>query len=208
MTRTPGSVTGVAAFGIFAAPTATWAHSPIEGIGTFYGHMLHPVTVPAHALLLIGITLMLGQQPRLEALLGLVSFGLAFAFGLTLSGLGYIAEVREQLLLGGALLAGGLVCLNRPLPTGAVSAGAIVAGLALGVDSSPDIAGYNQLLLAYSGLLVGLFAIAVIVTGSTVGLATAWQRIGIRVAGSWIMAVSVLALALSVSSRSTVAMPG
>jgi len=77
----------------------------------------------------------------------------------------------------------------------------------MGLDSAPDSAGRSQLLLAYSGLLFGIFAIAVVVTGSAISLRRGWQRIGIRVAGSWIVAVSVLALALSLSSRSPVAMP-
>ncbi len=208
MTGTPGPIAGVAALGVVAAPTAAWAHSPIEGIGTFYGHMLHPVMVPAHALLLLGTTLMLGQQPRQVALTGLMAFGVAFVIGLALSGSALAPTVSEQLLLGGALLAGCLVSLNRRLHALFIIVVAFVAGLLMGLDSSPDIAGYSQLILAYSGLLAGVFAIAIVVTGFAVSLTKAWQRIGIRVAGSWIVAVSVLALALLLSSRSTVAMPG
>lgn len=184
------------------------AHSPIEGIGTFYGHMLHPIAAPAHALLLLGTTLMLGQQPRKVALPGLLAFGLGFVVGLTLSGTGLGPTVSEPLFFGGALLAGCLVSVNRPLHAMLIIAAAFVAGLLMGSDSAPDRSLYGELSLAYSGLLFGVFVIAVTVTGATVGLARAWQRAGIRVAGSWIVAISVLALALSLSSRSTATMPG
>jgi Protein of unknown function (DUF3604) len=44
------------------------AHSPIQGIGTFYSYLLDPFVVPPHAILLTALALLLGQQGRARAL--------------------------------------------------------------------------------------------------------------------------------------------
>lgn len=177
-------------------PVAAEAHSPITGLGTFYNSMLHPLLVPAHALLLLAIALMLGQQGRDTARPGLVVFGLCLVAGLMISGAGMDASVDEPMLLAGALLMGGFVSLARRLPRPAPLCAAAVGGLAIGLASTPEASALREAVLAYAGLVTGILYLATVICGLTVGLVGDWQRIGVRIVGSWIVAACVMVLAL------------
>ena len=50
----------IIAFLISAAPAQ--AHVPIEGVGGFYGGLLHPILVPAHALALLALGIFIGRR--------------------------------------------------------------------------------------------------------------------------------------------------
>ena len=184
---------------IAVCPSLAEAHSPINGIGTFYGHFLHPLAVPSQALLLIAAALLLGQQDRKGARVGLVTLGLGFVAGLMVSSAGVVAGVREQLLLSGALIVGGAVCLGRRIPISLTTLAAAGAGIALGLDSAPDSSSPREALLAFAGLVTGVLYLTTLISGLTVGLTKSWQRVGVRIAGSWIVAASVLVLALSIA---------
>jgi urease accessory protein len=193
-------VTGVAIIGSIAVcPSLAQAHSPIQGLGTFYGHLLHPVFVPAHALLLAAAALMLGQQGRKAARIGLVALGLAFAAGLTAAKAGLLDGVREQILLFGALLIGGAVGIGMQMPATLTTLAAAGAGVAIGLDSATNALVQREAILAFAGVTIGVLYFAILITGSTVGLTAHWHRIGVRIAGSWIVAISVMVLALSIA---------
>lgn len=195
---------GIFMSGVTSFPGVARAHSPIEGIGTFYGYMLHTLVVPAHALLIVGVTLVLGQQRLPEARMGLTVLAVAFVAGLTISSAGWGGATKEWQLLAGALMVGSAVSIGRKLPLAAVLPAAAAAGLALGLDSAPAEAALGERPLATAGLISGTLGLALVLTGLTVGLNKHWQRIGIRVAGSWIVAVSILVLSLSLTGTTTV----
>jgi urease accessory protein len=171
------------------------AHSPIPGIGIFYGHMLHLLIVPAQALVLVGVALMLGQQGQAGARAGLLALGIGFALGLAAARLAAPAP-PETLLLGIAVILGMAVALARKWPVLLVAPVVLGAGLAVGLDSWPQPMGGRDTALAVAGLCVGVGLVSLVVAGIGPTLQKAWQRIGIRIAGSWIAATSVLALAL------------
>ena len=193
---------GIASLGILAWPSMAQAHSPIAGIGTFYSYMLHPLVVPAHALLLLATALMLGQQSRKAARISLVLLLLGFASGLAISGAGALGGVPERVLLAGALVMGGAVILGRHWPVSALVPAVAAAGFAIGLDSAPEPSNDQEISLAFSGLACGFIGVATIITGLTIGLSKDWQRIGVRIAGSWIVAISMLVLALSMAAQS------
>ncbi len=191
-------------------PAVAEAHSPIKGLGTFYNYMLHPLLVPAHALLLIAIALMLGQQGRDRAGTGIILFALSLVAGLSVSGAGIDASLGEPVLLAGSLIVGGTVSLGRRLPRIAVLAAAAIAGLVIGLDSAAESSGMRDTVLAYAGLTTGILYFAIVVCGLTVGLLEHWQRIAVRIAGSWIVAASVMVLALMLAGpadHNTAAIP-
>jgi hypothetical protein len=133
----------VIAMAIAVYPSLAEAHSPIKGFGTFYSHLLHPLAVPSHALLLTAAALMLGQQGRSTARIGFVALGLSFVVGLTAAKAGAVGGVREPLLLCGAFVIGGMVVLGLQMPALLSTLAAAGAGIAIGVDSatvacSPD----------------------------------------------------------------------
>jgi urease accessory protein len=180
-------------------PAVAEAHSPIKGLGTFYNYMLHPLVVPAHALLLAAVALMLGQQGGEAAGRGLIAFALGLACGLLISGAGVVAGVREPMLLAGSLVVGGVVSLGNRLPRLITLGIAGIVGIAIGLDPAPEASAMREAILAYAGLVSGILFLATVASGLTVNAAKQWQRIGVRIAGSWIVAISVLVLALALA---------
>jgi urease accessory protein len=93
-------------------------------------------------------------------------------------------------------LAGGLVAIGRPLPPLACAALGGVAGAALALDSPPQAISLAVATLTLIGTGIGAcLAVAIIAVGAG-DLARAWQRIGVRIVGSWIAASALLVLAL------------
>lgn len=182
-------------------PVVAEAHSPIKGLGTFYNYMLHPLLVPAHALILIAVALLLGQQERGTAGRGLAIFALGFATGLVMSGIGFVAGMSEPLLLAGCVVIGSAVGIGRHPPILGLFALAGGAGILIGLDSAPETTVMQDAVLAYSGLTTGVLYSAAVVSGLTIGLMRNWQRVGIRIVGSWIVAASVLVLALTLTNH-------
>lgn len=184
--------------GLVTCPSLAEAHSPMEGLGTFYSHLLHPVTVLPHALVLTALSLMLGQQGRTRARTGVLAMAAAFSFGLLVAIFASPNIIREQVLVFAALAIGGAVCLDRKMPNTWVAAVAAAAGLAIGLDSGMvTTTGLRDTALAVTGVAVGVLYLTVVIAGLTVALEKQWQRVAIRIGGSWIFAVSVMVLALS-----------
>lgn len=120
------------------------AHAPIKGIGTFYNGVLHPLLIPAHLLLVVGLGLLLGQHaPRLSRY-GWFAFVAAFWVGLA-TGHMVGPNVPQTAFLALALIAGLLVALELTLGVAFVVALAVAAGVAIGLDSVPDSAQHRQM---------------------------------------------------------------
>jgi urease accessory protein len=173
------------------------AHAPIKGIGAFYNGLLHPLIVPAHLLLLISLGLLLGQHaPRLSRF-GWVAFVLALWVALA-GGYSMEATVALPALLLVALLAAAFVMLDRPFAAPFAAVIGIAAGLGIGLDSMPDTASGRQAWLGLIGSGIGAVLILSYVGGVAAALDRPWQRIAIRVAGSWAAASSLIVLTLTV----------
>ncbi len=161
---------------------------------SFLGGLLHPLAVPAHALALLALGLLIGQQrarfapfAAFVAGLGAGLAALAFAVG---------ATSAADVLLAGAALAGLLVALARPLPTLVSALVAVIAGLALALDSPPEVTSLAAATVMLIGTGLGAcLALAIVVVGASY-VTRDWQRIGIRIVGSWIAASAILVLAL------------
>ena len=78
MTRLRGASFFIASI---IVPNLAFAHSPIEGIDSFYNGLLHPVFVPAHILLILGLGLLFGQKGTQETRFALVGYFAATAVG-------------------------------------------------------------------------------------------------------------------------------
>lgn len=183
---------------LLLVPVPALAHAPIEGIGDFYNGILHPLLVPVHLICLIAVGLLAGQQSEPEhcnvtlAPRGFLFALLAGLLGAAL-GLGFDGEL---VLLPIAFAAGILTAVGRPLHPVIFTGVAAMAGLVLGLDSSPDGLAGKALFLSLLGTLLGaalgLFYIALV--GSR--LHKPWQQIAIRVVASWTAASAMLVFAL------------
>lgn len=180
-------------------PSIASAHTPIEGVGSFYGGMLHPIVVPAHLLLLVGLGLWIGQQGIRHIEVGLPGFVAGLAFGLPCAGLGWVTYIPAPVLLAPAALAGLWVASAWRLPREAIGVGAVASGLLIGLDSAPETAEGREAVLMLIGVALGAGFVLIHELALTEFFRRPWQRVAVRIAGSWVAAIALMVLALSLA---------
>jgi len=188
---------------IFAIRAEAHAHTAMPGASHFMGGILHPVTTPAHVLILLGLGIALGQHVPFKPRVPLRAFASFAAVGLALTTVLTFA-MPQPVLIGIALCTGALVALEKKLPPLANAALFAIGALAMGLDSGIETGGISvairTLLGTLTGLVVFLFGIAFYVS-----LAAAqhrkWLHIGLRVIGSWIVAIALLMLAFALRKQ-------
>jgi urease accessory protein len=191
---TPRAVLAAVAASILAA-TPAMAHPPPLGLSGFSGGLLHPLFVPAHAMALLGLGLLIGRQQAwgrvavLSAIIGL-------AAGLGVMTLGVVPVWMNEIVLGCALLAGVTVALNRPLPEMMGCVFAVLIGFCIALDSPPEAISLSEANRMLAGTGVGAALLLVVAAGAASRLTANWAQIGARILGSWIAASALLVLAL------------
>ena len=94
-------------------------------------------------------------------------------------------------LTASTLLAlGAMVALDRKLPLGLVAGLAAALGFFHGYLNGTAKLGA----LGLSGVAATLFVVVALVAAFVVSLRAPWSRIAVRVAGSWLVAISMLML--------------
>lgn len=179
-------------------PLNVHAHTPIEGAGDFVAGLLHPLTTPTHLLVLLALGLMLGQHPPLRLKTPLLVFIPLSALALVLTTAGWFTPVPPAILLTIALGAAALVAWEKTVPPLAnrvlLAAAAIALGLDSAVEKTDSVVVTKTLLGTAISLPVVLFDVAYY---TSLCARKSWMRIGVRVLGSWIIAIALLVLAFS-----------
>jgi hydrogenase/urease accessory protein HupE len=160
------------------------------------GGLLHPLTVPAHAVALLALGLLIGQQRQGVRRVALLAFVVGLIAGLTAIALAVGPTSAADVLLAAAAVTGLLVALACPMPALACAALTVVTGGALGLDSPPEVIALLAATVMLIGTGLGACLVLAIVVACTSRLTRAWQRIGVRILGSWMAASAILVLAL------------
>jgi urease accessory protein len=183
---------------VLALPATAGAHAVISGVGDYFSGVLHPLMTPSHLLLLLGLGLLLGQHSPFNLKTPLVVFIPVSALALGLTATGIVPTVYPPVLISLALLAGALVALEKQPSAPVCRLGFGLAALAIGLDSAVEsgapLAIVKTLLGTWTGLIIALVDIAYYSSRFT---KWQWQRVGLRVAGSWITAASLMILAFA-----------
>jgi urease accessory protein len=158
--------------------------------------LLHPLLVPAHAIALVALGLLAGQRamPRRFLLLGL--FAAALALGLVAIARGAGPTPAGDVVVAAAAVAGLVVAVARVLPAPVEGTLAAVLGAAVALDSPPEVVSLQTATLMLTGTGIGAALLVGAVAAIAGALTRDWQRIGIRVLGSWMAASAILVLAL------------
>ena len=168
-------------------------------MGEFASGFLHPLLTPPHVLALLAYGLLLGQREPLRLKVPATVFAGAAAAGLLLTLSGRVAGVYPPVLIAVGLSTGGFVVLARPWPAWLhMAMGAAVAltvALDSGVDAGTPGAAAAKILFATWVSLV-LFVVNVAFYVSLLPKLE-WVQTGIRVVGSWIVAIALLMLAFA-----------
>lgn len=181
---------------LLVTTAVTRAHTVIPGVGGFPGGLLHPLLVPAHTLTLIALGLLLGTYTiaRAAALIVTLAVAAAGAFGLIASA--YSATNAEVLLLCLCAATGLLLAANFLPPFPVACALTIATAGALMFDSVPPVLTVSETALSLAGTALSALALVAATAWLTKALPQRVGSIAIRIAGSWIAASAVMALAL------------
>ena len=190
-----GAVGALLAVLAWSDPSA--AHTLDNRFGDFYAGVVHPVTALEHAPPILAMGLLAGQQGERAARWLVLAFPLALLIGAGLAAaaaplpaLGLLNAASFVVL--GLLLAAGL---RLPLPV-LIALGAVF-GISHGYENGRAMAPDTAVHLFVLGVAAVGGLVTALVSAATIDLATtAWSRIAVRVAGSWIAAIGIMTIGL------------
>ena len=163
-------------------------------MSAFFDGLLHPLLIAAHLLALVALGLLIGQQRR--PLLTWAVFVAGLAAGLAAIAFAVGETAALDVLLATTALAGVLVAIARPLPMLLPLTLAGIAGAALGLDSPPEAISIGAAVAMLVGTAISAVLVLALVAAASRQLTRWWQRIGMRIVGSWLAASAILVLTL------------
>lgn len=184
---------------LLSLPEAALAHSPIKGINNFYNGMLHPLFVPAHLMLILTLGLLYGQQGLKEMQKPVAFFLLTTALGLIAAGFSTGVNLEVALLVCAASI-GLLIAISPELSLFWFVTIGVSAGFLIGLDSAQDSLAGKEKMLSLFGSGVAVYFLLIYITAFVDRFQSrSWQKIGVRIVGSWVAASALLVLSLSLS---------
>jgi urease accessory protein len=159
----------------------------------FVDGFVNPLTTPAHGLTLLALALLLAGQP--QRLAGVLIFALALATGFVAIVLAVETTPARTVLLAVAVAFGAMVAAAWA-PKLLAWLLAAIAGAALALDSPPQAVRIAEAYVTLAGTAVGACAMLVVVVAIAGHASAEWQRLGLRLLGSWIAASAILVLAV------------
>jgi hypothetical protein len=152
--------------------------------------------VPSHLLAVVALGLLAGQHARRFPFSALA----AFAIGLIVGSITVASAIRDNPaalgLLTLAAVTAGLVVLARDVSDWLISLMAFAAGSALPLNAPPHEITIARAVASQAGLALAAIIMLALVTAIAMQATRPWQRIGLRIAGSWVAASAILVLAL------------
>jgi urease accessory protein len=155
--------------------------------------LLNPLTTPAHVLTLLALALLMARQT--QRFTGLLVFALALAAGFLAIVLAVETTPARTVLLAVAAALGVMVAAAWA-PKFLAWLLAAIAGAALALDSPPQAVTIAEAYAAIAGTAVGACTMLVVVAAIAAHADAGWQRLGVRIVGSWIAASAILVLAV------------
>ena len=159
----------------------------------FVDGLLNPLTTPAHVLTLLALSLLMALQP--QRFVVLLIFALALAAGFLAIVLAVETTPARTVLLAVATALGVMVAAAWA-PKLLARLLAAIAGAALALDSPPQAVTLAEAYATIAGTAVGACTMLVVVAAIAAHANADWQRLGVRILGSWIAASAILVLAV------------
>jgi hypothetical protein len=157
--------------------------------------LLSPVLTWAHLIGLLGLALLAARQTLQVQITTVACFAVACVLGLAAIAFAIGATPARNVVLGTAVASGVLAAAALKLPRLPLYAFAVIVGATIGLDSPPETVSLTLGHLMLIGTALGACAALVLLVATATALHRAWP-IALRVLGSWIAAIALLALAL------------
>lgn len=184
---------------LFAGFTSTaHAHLVVKGLDEVGNGALHPFVTPSHVMIILALGLLLGQRVPFTLKTPVLALASSSAAALVFATTGWVSEVYQPVLIGIALCIAILVAVGRKLPDAAYAVLCAVAVLGIGLDSAPETGTAYAMAKTLLGTWLALnLVIPYIAICASNGADKPWAKTAIQIAGSWIIAISVLVLAFA-----------
>jgi hydrogenase/urease accessory protein HupE len=182
-------------------PQRADAHLATTGLGPVYDGINHLVLSPDDLVPVIAMALLAGLNGATAGRRALFALPAAWWLG-GLAGFSHGAEVLPGAITAVSFLViGMLTALDRRLSDRVVTGLAAVLGLLHGWLNGAGIATAGREALALLGLGVAVFVVVALGSALVLSLRAGWQRIVVRVAGSWVAAIGLLLLGWALRAR-------
>ena len=180
--------------GIFLFQSKAFAHLANGRFGDFYAGSFHLLTAIEHVIPLVALGLIAGQQGKKTSKSYVILVPLALIIG-TLVGIDF-SENNLSIYVNSFsfLLIGALIAWNKKLPYWLLILIAIVFSITHGYSNGTafelTLSKFNYTI----GVAVAGLVVITIFTGVVLSLKKEWQKIAVRVTGSWIAAIGLITL--------------
>jgi hydrogenase/urease accessory protein HupE len=182
---------------------ATPAHAHTNAsLGDFYQGLLQPFFHPEFLLGALAIALWSTQQPPRARLATCGGFAAGVLIGAAAALLGVAGEGTVWGPRLCMLVVGPMVAASLQLPLSACAGLAVLAGLAQGhAATAGEIAQIVYPVLWTLGLGLGALLLGAYANAATERFRAFWMQVGVRIAGSWIAAIGLLASVMAARGR-------
>jgi urease accessory protein len=181
-----------------AATPPAHAHLMNTGFGPFYDGLTHLFLTPEDLLPVAALALLAGLRGARCGRTVLLLLPAAW-LAASLIGLLIVPQVNLPAAMAVVTIAlGALVAADLPVPLTLVAASAIGLGLFCGGLNGLELAKTPTGAMVALGIVCSLFVVTSLLAGQVASVRTAWARVLVRVAGSWIAAVGLFMLGWAV----------
>jgi hydrogenase/urease accessory protein HupE len=162
--------------------------------GDFYAGFFHVATAMEHMLAIVALGLFAGQQNPRNARITLVTFVLSFMAG-AITGTFLFESISITVLCVISLVViGGLVAIQKEWSVLWLVLIAVYLGLVQGVANGAALGNGFQPLNFLSGLAFTGIVIVTLSAGMAISMIKTWQKVALRVLGSWFAAIGIIYL--------------
>ena len=185
---------------VLSIPATARAHSAIEGLEGFGGGLLHPLTSPAHLLILIALGLLTGQRKPLDLKTLFAVFAPCLALALLLTMTGAITSVYQPILVALPYVPRRRWRWKSPFLRWPVGRFLPPQPSPSDLIQRPEKGSAAVVIKTLLGTwLMVVFLLFDVAYYTSLATRNHWPKVGVRIVGSWIIAISLLMLALSLT---------
>jgi urease accessory protein len=152
--------------------------------------------IPSHLLAVAALGLLAGQHAPRFSLRGLAPFGIGLIVGSLIVAYAIRENPASLGLLTLAAVAAGLVVLAGEVPDSLLGLMSFATGSVLPLNAPPHEITIANAVVSQAGFAVAAFVVLALAMTMAMLARRPWQRIGVRILGSWIAATALLVLAL------------
>lgn len=174
-------------------PAPAQAHLNSTNMGPIYDGLLHFLLSPEDLVAVVALALFVGLRGPAYGRRALFLLPGCWFLGCLIGTLA-THGVAFPIAALSFLIFGGLVAANAQISLRATSLLAALLGLLHGYLNGAGMRWSASVLVAYLGLVTGVFVLVALVAAFVIRLRPPWARIAVRVAGSWIVASGLLLL--------------